>query len=118
MATISQEQSYPIQGNNTTILTSWTALTTTNVDGAPFTLAGYKDRSVQVVGTFGVGGTCVIQGSNDGTTYATLTDPQGNALSFSSAGLEAVSELVLYLRPYITGGDGTTDLDVFLIAGK
>lgn len=118
MATVVETQAFPLQGSRDTIKVVWTPLTTTNVDGNPFTVGYYKDRSVQVSGTFGAGGTCVIQGSMDGTNYYTLTDPQGNALSFTSAKIEAVSELVLYIRPYITAGDGTTSLTVSMIAGK
>jgi hypothetical protein len=41
-----------------------------------------------------------------------VTDPQGNALSFTTAKIECISELVRYIRPRVTGGDGTTSLTV------
>jgi hypothetical protein len=93
----------------------WETLTTTNADGDPVEMPGHSDRSVQVVGTFGSGGTVDIEGSNDGSTWAILTDPQGNALSFTAAGLEAVAELTRYIRPNVSAGDGTSDLDVHMI---
>lgn len=93
----------------------WTGLLNTDT-GAPFERTDYSDRSVQVTGTFGTGGTLVIQGSNNGTNWSTLTDPQGNALSFTAAGLEQVQELVRFLRPNVTGGDGTTSLVVTMLA--
>lgn len=96
-------------------LATWTNLTTTDVDGEKVAYAGASDRTVQVVGTFGAGGTVVIEGSNDGTNWATLTDPQGNALSFTAAKVETVMELTRYIRPRVTGGDGTTDLTVILL---
>lgn len=99
-------------------IVSWAALTTTDDVGSALEMAGSPDRSVQVIGTFGVGGTCVIQGSNDGTNYATLTDPQGNALSFTATGLEAVTELTRYIRPRITAGDGTTSLTAYLFVKR
>ena len=40
----------------TTLITNkvkWTPLTTTNADGAAVDLNDYRDRSVQVLGTFG-----------------------------------------------------------------
>lgn len=80
--------------------------------GEQLELAQYPDRSVQVAGTFGVSGSIVIEGSNDGTNWATLTDPQGNALAFTSAKIEAVSELARYIRPRVAAGDGTTSLTV------
>jgi len=61
-------------------------------------LPGKADRTVQASGTWG-GGTIVIEGSIDGTTYKTLTDPQGNALSFTADAIEAISENVRYIRP-------------------
>jgi len=79
--------------------------------------AGYPqfaDRSIQVTGTFD-SASVSIQGSNDGTNYASLTDPQGNALTFSSAKIEAVQELTNYLRPVTSGGAGSADLNVYLI---
>ena len=98
-------------------LVSWVSLANGD-SGSPVEYHTSADRSVQVVGTFGAGGTVVIEGSNDGTNYVTLTDPQANALSFSSAGLEAISELTRYIRPRVTGGDGTTSLSVYLIMRK
>lgn len=65
------------------------------------------------VGTFG-GATVTLQGSLDGTNWATLTDAQGNAISVTSAALEAVTELVRYIRPVVTGGSGT-DVTVLLL---
>jgi len=82
--------------------------------GAVQQLSDYADRTVQVVGTFGSGGSISLQGSNDGTTWAILTDPTGVALTFTSTGLRAVTEATRYVRPLVTAGDGTTDLDVYL----
>lgn len=79
----------------------------------PFVLSVYADRTVQVEGTFG-GASVAIEGSNDGTNYHTMTDPQGNALLFAAAGLETIMELPYYVRPAVSGGDGTTDLTITL----
>jgi hypothetical protein len=84
--------------------------------GDPLPFTKYADRSVQVSGTFGAGGTVVVQGSNNGTNYHTLTDPQGNALSFTAAGLEQITEVVKFIRPSVTAGDGTTSLTVTIAA--
>lgn len=92
----------------------WLLLTTTNSDGSPVNLNRMSDRCVTVSGTFGSGGTLVIEGSNDGTNYYTLNDLQGNALSFTSAKIEGISELPTYIRPRVTAGDGTTSLNVYM----
>ena len=77
----------------------------TNDTGYPIKLTDYADRTVQVDGTFG-GATIVWEGSNDGTNYFTLSDPNGVALSFTAAGLKQVVESCLYQRPKVTGGSG------------
>lgn len=79
--------------------------------------ADYQDRSVQITGTFGAGGSVSIRGSNDGgTTWVTLTDPLGNALTFTAAGLKQITELTAEIAPFVTAGDGTTALTVDLLA--
>lgn len=75
-------------------------------------LAAYADRSAQVEGTFGAGGTVLIEGTNDGTNWRTLTDPLGNLLSITAAGIKQVTEAVLQMRPRVSAGDGTTSLTV------
>ena len=88
----------------------------TNADTcAELQSAQYTDKSVQVFGTFGVGGAVTFQGSNDGQNWATLTDPQGNALTITSAKIEMVSEATMFVRPVITG-DVSTSVTVLLLA--
>jgi hypothetical protein len=101
-------------------LVQWTPLTFTGGvgdSGAPIELPNYSDRSVQVTGTFG-GGTIVIEGSIDGTNYVTLTDPSSTALSKTSAFIEGILELVRFIRPRVTAGDGTTSLTCTMIFKK
>jgi hypothetical protein len=71
---------------------------------------GTGDRTVQASGTFGAGGAVLIEGSLDGNNWFPLHDPQGVALSFTAAGLRAILEHVLMVRPRVTGGDGTTSI--------
>ena len=75
-------------------------------------LAGFADKSIQLTGTFGAAGAVLIEGSNDGTNYSLLTNAQGAALPTTSAGLAAITEAVIFVRPRITAGDGTTSLTV------
>lgn len=92
----------------------WTGLLNGD-DGAAQLNGSLPDKTVHVKGTFGTGGTIIIEGSNDGSTWKTLTDPQGTALSFTAEGMEAVQESPAYMRPRVTAGDGTTDLTCILI---
>ena len=94
-------------------LVAWTGLLNGD-DGAPADWVDYSDRCFQVTGTFGAGGSVTIQGSNDGTNWAALADPQGNALTFTSQRIEQALELPRYVRPNVTAGDGTTSLTVTL----
>jgi hypothetical protein len=86
--------------------------------GAPFQMPGFADRSVQVTGTFGAGGTVLIEGSNDGTNYITLNDPQGVAISKAAAGIFEISQICKLIRPRISAGDGTTSITVTLLARR
>lgn len=97
-------------------LIQWTPLTFSGTDvGAPAELMPFSDRTVQVVGTLGAGGSVRIEGSLNGTDYSVLTDPQGNALDIATLKAETVMELVRYIRPRITAGDGTTSLTVLIL---
>lgn len=86
--------------------------------GQPMGVVASGDRTVQVEGTFGVGGTCVIEGTLDGANWHTLHDPSGASLSFNGGGLRTVLENVVALRPNVTGGDGSTSLTVTIVVRK
>ena len=98
------------------MVAKWAGLHTTNDTGAPFLCPHYADKSIQVVGTFG-GATVTIQGSNmiDSPTYATLNDATGTALTITSACIKQILENTYWIRPYITGADANTNLDVYLL---
>lgn len=99
----------------------YAAMGTTPDTGAPIPerWADYADRSVQVSGTFGVGGNLRVQGSNDGgSTYAALSDPQGNALNIAAAKIESITEATLLTQPKVTAGDGTTNLNVTIVCRR
>jgi hypothetical protein len=114
MAEIAFAREFPQSLNDHCAVVSWSALQSGD-DGTPIELATFADRSVQSSGTFGVGGTVRIEGSINGTDWAPLTDLQGNNLDLTSAKIESVAELVRYLRPRVTAGDGTTSINVHMI---
>jgi len=82
---------------------TWTGLTESD-SGSPLEMPGSADRSVQITGSFGSGGSLRIQGSNDGTNWNTLTDPQGNDINITASKIEQVMEVVRYMRPIVTAG--------------
>lgn len=91
----------------------WAAMANGDV-GLPAQFMATGDRTVQVAGTFGVGGTILFEGSLDGTNYFTLTDAGGTTISRTAAGLKAVLESPLFIRPRVSAGDGTTSLTAIL----
>jgi len=116
MATRSATVSYGVAGQRAA-LASWTGLLNGD-DGSPVDMLDYGDRSIQFQGTFGTGGSIQLEGSNDGTNWQLLTDPQGNDIIKTSADLEAVTEVTRYVRPRVTAGDGTTALVATLFARR
>ncbi len=92
----------------------WETMTVTNNVGSAISNTSGRIRSVQIIGTFG-GSTVVIQGSNDGgTTYNTLKDRAGNAVSCTSACFKDIHDTSQLLRPSTSGGTAD-DVDVHLV---
>jgi len=95
-------------------INTWAGLTLGD-DGWPTGPPGSGDRTVAITGTFGAGTTVLIEGSLDMTNWFTLRDPSGSLLSFSAAGLKAIMENVLALRPRVSAGDGSESITVTLL---
>lgn len=105
--------------------------------GVPIAFPEWADRTVQVwsnqidtgaASVIGVGGTVVLEGSNDyqpflntdgdpanAGTWITLTDQNGVAMSYTAASLKQMTEAPLWIRPHVTAGDGTTACNVVLV---
>ena len=92
---------------------TWAPMTAGDV-GDSVGSTGTGDRTVQVSGTFGAGTSVAIEGTLDGVNFNTLRDPTGSLLTFSGAGLKAVLENVIQLRPHIVAGDGTEQITVVM----
>lgn len=105
--------------NRSFLRVSYEGFTTSGDVGTAVELAGYRDRSVQILGNFGTGGEITIEGSNDGgTTWAALTDPQANSIVKTAAALEQIQEVSLKIRPRCSAGSGA-DIDVwFFFSGR
>jgi hypothetical protein len=96
--------------------TIWSGLATGDT-GTPQSDSSLPDKSVQVSGTFGAG-TVTLEGSNDGTTYLTLTDPAGAALSFTAAGgPKQVLQNPKFVRPSVVGGAASAIIVTLLERG-
>lgn len=101
-------------GCSVAFVVSWANLANGDV-GEAISFAQYTDKSVQVAGVFGTGGSVTFEGSNDGVNWAPLTDPQGNDLAFTAEKIELVTEATLKVRPNVTAGDGATSLTVTVL---
>lgn len=115
MSTITPTVTLP---NENTVVFTYTNMVNGD-DGKPIEAqwADYADRSVQVTGTLGAGGTATIEGSN-ASTYHALNDPNGNSLAVNALKIEQILESCLRMRPRITAGDGTTSLTVVFYCRK
>jgi len=94
-------------------LATWANMVALDV-GEAFSDVDSMNRAVQVFGNFGISAV-QIEGSNDGAEWATLNDPQGNALVITGAGIFQVLEATKYIRPNALVG--VVDLTVILFRG-
>jgi hypothetical protein len=119
MATRTSVVTYAPNGHRTVVQAVWSGLLQSSSDvGDAVELPG-ADRTVQLTGTLGVGGAATIQGSQDGTNFATVKDAGGSAVVLSAIGqLAQITESVRFIRPNITAGDGTTNLSVTLVSRR
>lgn len=87
-------------------------------DSHPVEAVFSGDRSVQIVGAFGAGGTVIVEGSCNGTDWAQLRDPSGTLISFTAAGVRTIMEYTPYVRARVTAGDGTTAITAIFAVRK
>ena len=100
------------------IETVWSGLLVTD-GGSWVSLEKFCRATYHVFGTFG-GATVTLQGSNE-TTPANpfaLTDQAGAALSFTATGGRPSIPAPRWVRPFVTGGDGTTSLTVIAVTRR
>lgn len=72
------------------------------------------DRSLQVEGVFGAGGSCQLEGSNDSTNFEILHDVALNTIIKTQASITQVLDKTYQTQPHITAGDVNTLLNFTL----
>lgn len=103
----------PTEERNGSHSVTWTWMTLTENDTASAIRNLDMNRAcVQVIGSFG-SSTVILEGSNDGATWAPLNDVEGAAVSMMAAGLVQVQEIPKYMRPSASGGSDQ-DVDIYL----
>lgn len=86
-----------------------------NDTGNAVALPRHTDMTIQVFGTFNAA-SVGIEGSNNGSNFSPLTDPQGNNIAITSAAIEQILQnTVNYQIPDI-GGGASTDITVVMLA--
>lgn len=118
MATVNNSLEVIETNDDSVLKITWEAITTTNDVGNWIKIPDYPDKTVQIVGNFGTGGILDIEGSNDGTNAAILTDTRGNSITKTAAYLGSMAENPLYIRPKLSAGTGAVDLDIIVIARR
>ena len=106
----------PNLGHGGTILQA--TLTNTNAATEDFILDDtVTDFSFQLKGTFD-SATAVLEGSNDGTNFLTLTDLDGGAMSFTAdpTAMLVPREPCRYYRVSTSGGGGSQSIVVTVFA--
>lgn len=92
---------------------SWTGLANGDT-GEPVCMPFGPDKTAHIRGTFGVGGSMTIKGTNEDVaasgTDPAIADPQGNAITKTAEAVEAFLENPYLIYPHVTAGDGTTAL--------
>lgn len=91
-------------------------LTTADPTGDSVSNPGASDRTIQFVATTAGSATAILEGSNDDVTFFTLTDGQGNAISFTASGGEMVAENVLFYRAKLSTAGSGADWTITLLS--
>lgn len=73
--------------------------------------------SIQISGTFNGGTTAVFQISNDGSTWFTCEDTQGNDISATAAGIYELSTSARYCRMNVASGSSDSITATLVLRG-
>lgn len=87
---------------------TWASLASGD-SGAGIEVGYAKSLSMQLSGTF-TATTVLIEGSNDGTTYYTMDDIEGTAISKTAAAFSEIRDRPKYIRPRISAGGASSDV--------
>ena len=95
-------------GDQSCMQVIWTPVTENDSCG-PVQYPKHSTKSIQVetsgVGNNSFGGCSVaLKGSNDGTNFEALSTPANAAIAITAAGIKAVLENTVQIKPVATGG--------------
>ena len=105
----------PIVGDGVIHTFTWPALGQGD-DGQPVEINGnVVDFVVQATGAFTGGAALAFEGSNDNANWGALNDGFGAAISLGADELAGAAVIPALVRPTVSSGDGSTDIDVILV---
>lgn len=104
---------------------TWASITTTASVGRAYTGAAWRQKTVQVLGTFASKGHVQIQGSNNlistasVATWTAMRDINGNTLDITAAVVRDLQGTPNLIRPKLVSGvAGSTNLTVRLVSNS
>lgn len=104
----------PGEDDGSLVLASWANLNGANNTGNPVSFPHHADKCIQLTGCFNTANV-VVEGSNDGATYANLTDRVGNTVLFTAPGIKTISDSPLFVRPKVATNGAVTDVGAALL---
>lgn len=106
MATIQATINKALTPDDSVFVLSWSGLAAAGDVGDAQSFASYSDKTFIVSGTFSGAPTVIIEGSNNGTDWAQISNRQGVGMSFTAIGMNTSQDRPAYVRPRLTAGSG------------
>lgn len=88
------------------VICTWDGLAISGDVGAPINFSAWSSKTFVVSGTFTGAPTILIEGSNDGITWVSLSNRQGTAMSFTAASMNTSQDRPVFVRPRLSAGSG------------
>ena len=110
MATVNFQGSWVARGLHQTL---WPAMGAAD-SGLAQSPGQLSDKTIQFSGTWN-GATAILQGSNDGSVWFGLNQPDGTPISTTVDALFQVLENTKHVRPVTSGGGGSTSVNARLL---
>lgn len=91
----------------------WKGLNSLETEGEAYDLKEFVDNQVTIQNTFSTG-TLTLQGSPDNVNWYTLKDTQGNDIIATANSTFLIGSVLKYIRPSLSGADGSDNIDVII----
>jgi hypothetical protein len=79
----------------------------------PVSRPEFCERTIQAIGTFG-SANLGLNGSNDGTNFALISNRQGTTMSFTAPGINTTQDRPVWVVPKVVSGTGASITVVML----